>query len=154
MIRDRHNMRLVLSVPLMTAEQMFSIYKGIVWPTRILKDKFIEYKLDFDYFGLSFGQRDYLLLKQKTWKSAILAAYKSVQLRWLFSTLKYSRVCQVCISRCQDTVICAGEMFLFTIIRPHYKGTVRHSSFIFQMNNKSSYVVQTARLYNPPRDPS
>ena len=50
MIGYRPTMRLVLSVPLMTAEQRFSIYKVIVWPTRILKDKFIKYKLDFDYF--------------------------------------------------------------------------------------------------------
>ena len=63
MVGDSHNMKLVMSVPLITAEQRFSIYKVIVWPTRISKDKFIRYKLDFAYFGLAFSQRDYILLK-------------------------------------------------------------------------------------------
>ena len=58
-----HNMKLVMSVPLKTPEQRFSVYKVIVWPTRISINKFIRYKLNFAYFGLSFSQRDYILLK-------------------------------------------------------------------------------------------
>jgi 3-polyprenyl-4-hydroxybenzoate decarboxylase len=62
-VGNSHGIRMVMHISLRTADQQFSLYKLIVLPTQISKDKFIKYYPDFLYFWLSFSQRDYILMK-------------------------------------------------------------------------------------------
>ena len=55
---------MVMTVPLKTASQHFTLHKLIVLPTRVSESKFIEYVHDFTYLALSFNQRDFVLLKE------------------------------------------------------------------------------------------
>lgn len=63
MIGNSRNIKMIMRVPLKSADQQFSIYKLIVLPTRISMEKCFRYKLHFSYFGLAFSQREYILLK-------------------------------------------------------------------------------------------
>ena len=55
-------MKIILSIPLKSANQHFTLYKLIIVPKRVSKDKFIKYLPEFSYVGLSVSQRDYVLL--------------------------------------------------------------------------------------------
>ena len=63
MLGNSHNIQMIMRIPFRTANQNFTLHKLIVLPTRKSKDKFIKFYPDFSYFGLSFSQRDYILLK-------------------------------------------------------------------------------------------
>jgi hypothetical protein len=53
---------MIMSLPIQTVNQQLTLYKLVVMPSRILDDKFMKYYTEFSYFGLSFIQRDYVLL--------------------------------------------------------------------------------------------
>jgi len=57
-----HSIKLILEVPLKTESQHFTLFRIIALPTRILNDTFASYRLEYDYFGLSHSQRDYILM--------------------------------------------------------------------------------------------
>jgi len=50
LIGNAHGVQLVLSVPLKTAEQLFSLFKILVFPMRLSPDTFSKYQLDYHYF--------------------------------------------------------------------------------------------------------
>jgi hypothetical protein len=54
-----------MSLPIKTVNQQFTLYKLVIMPSRILKDKFMEYNTEFSHFKLSFSQRDYILIKEE-----------------------------------------------------------------------------------------
>ena len=62
-IGDIHSIKLIMNIPLRTAEQNFDLYKLIAMPTLINGDKFVKYFPEYSYFGLSISRRDYVLLK-------------------------------------------------------------------------------------------
>ena len=64
LVGNAHGIQLVLSVPLKTAAQLFTLYKIVVLPSRLSIDTFITYQLDYYYFGLAVDQRDYTLLTE------------------------------------------------------------------------------------------
>ena len=53
----------MISIPLKTAAQIFTLYKAVVLPSRLSHDTFLTYHLDY-YFGLAMDQRDYALLTE------------------------------------------------------------------------------------------
>ena len=64
LLGNAHGIQLVISVPLKTAAQLFTLYKILVFPSRLSIDTFITYQLDYYYFGLAVDQRDYTLLAE------------------------------------------------------------------------------------------
>jgi hypothetical protein len=64
LVGNAHGIQLVISVPLKTAAQLFTLYKIIVLTSRLSIDTFISYQLDYYYFGLAVDQRDYTLLTE------------------------------------------------------------------------------------------
>jgi hypothetical protein len=62
--RYAHGVQLVLSVPLKTAAQIFTLFKILVFPMWLSPDTFLKYQLDYHYFGLAVDQRDYTLLTE------------------------------------------------------------------------------------------
>jgi len=55
---------LTLNVPLQTANRHFTLFRAITLPVRVTPDKFIQYFVDFEYFGLQHSQQSYLLLSE------------------------------------------------------------------------------------------
>jgi len=61
-VGNTNGMKILLGISLKSANQHFTLYKLIVMPQRVSKDKFIKYLLEFSYFGLSVSQRESILL--------------------------------------------------------------------------------------------
>jgi hypothetical protein len=57
-----HGNKLILEVPLKTDSQRFSLFKILALPVRVFNNNFALYQIKYDYFGLSYSQRDFLLL--------------------------------------------------------------------------------------------
>jgi hypothetical protein len=55
---------LIMGVPKKTAEQHFSIHKLVALPARFSENKFVKYRPEFTYLGVSLDQRDYFLMKE------------------------------------------------------------------------------------------
>jgi hypothetical protein len=60
-IATPHNLKLLLNVPLKTPDLRFTIFKIITLPERTSSGKFVQYFVDYAYFGLNDHQRDYFL---------------------------------------------------------------------------------------------
>ena len=63
-IGDGHCVPLILNVPLKTASRYFVLHKIISLPARISDDIFVQYLLDFKYFGVDNIQRNYVLFAE------------------------------------------------------------------------------------------
>ena len=59
-----HIVKLIMYVPIKTANQHFTVYRIIGLPNRIRKDKFVLYEIDFPYFVIGSSQHDYTLLTE------------------------------------------------------------------------------------------
>jgi hypothetical protein len=59
-----HGIKLLMSVPLKPADSYFTLYKIVALPARVSDNKLIQYLVNFPYFALSHGQRDYILLTE------------------------------------------------------------------------------------------
>jgi len=64
LVGNAHGVQLVISVPLKTAVQLFTLFKILVFPMRLSPDTFLKYQLDYYYFGLAVEQHDYTLFTE------------------------------------------------------------------------------------------
>jgi len=64
LVGNAHGVQLVISVPLKTAAQLCTLYKILVFPTRLSPDTFLKYQLEYYYLGLAVDQHDYTLLTE------------------------------------------------------------------------------------------
>jgi hypothetical protein len=55
-----HSIKLILKVALKTESPRFTLFRIITLPARVFNDTFALYQLEYDYFGLSYNQRDCL----------------------------------------------------------------------------------------------
>ena len=63
-IGNVHSMKLIVNVPLKTANSQFTLYKVVALPTRVPKTNFVKYTIDYSYFGLESSRHGYILLKE------------------------------------------------------------------------------------------
>ena len=61
-VGNAHGIKLIFEVPLKTESQSFTLFRIIALPTPVLNDTFALYELEYEYFGLSHSQRDYILM--------------------------------------------------------------------------------------------
>jgi len=52
MITNAHHIKLIVNVPLKTFNQDFALYRLITLPERVSDDKFVQYSVEFSFFGL------------------------------------------------------------------------------------------------------
>jgi hypothetical protein len=57
-IGNAHDITLILEIPWKTVNHIFTLYRMIDLPTRVSENAFAMYRLDYDYFRLSYTQRD------------------------------------------------------------------------------------------------
>jgi hypothetical protein len=82
-IATPHSIKLIMNVPLKTADQHFTLYKITVLPERVSSEKFVQYSVDYAYFGLHYNQRDYFLFTEAqhnccTKKSTVICSTDTV----------------------------------------------------------------------------
>jgi len=58
------NMKLIVNVPLKSASSQFTLYKVVALPTRVSKINFVQYSIDYSYFGLENIRHDFILFKE------------------------------------------------------------------------------------------
>ena len=63
-VGNAHGIKLIFEVPLKTESQSFTLFRISALPTPVLNDTFALYELEYDYFGLSHSQRDYILMTE------------------------------------------------------------------------------------------
>jgi len=63
-LANTHGIYLALNVPLQTANDHLTLFRAITLPIHLTSDKFIQYSVDFEYFGLQHSQQSYLLLSE------------------------------------------------------------------------------------------
>jgi hypothetical protein len=99
-----HNVKLIMYVPIKTANQNFTVYRIIGLPNRIGKDKFVLYQIDLPYFVTGSRQRDYALIQKQYCNNARQAPLLSARLPQPSMTYKLLHVRQVCIFRLQEKI--------------------------------------------------
>jgi len=63
-IRDAHHIKIILNVPLKTANRHFVLYKILALPTRIFNDTFVQYLPEFLLFGIDTVQHNCFLFTE------------------------------------------------------------------------------------------
>jgi len=101
-------MKLIVNTPLKTANSQFTLYKVVALPTRVSKNNFVNYFIEYSYFDLENRRHDYILFEETdllncvTGKITICpantAVYSAKTLKCLLSiflqTSTYNRVCR------------------------------------------------------------
>ena len=62
MVANTHCIHLVFNVSLQNADRHFALFRLITMPIRVTSDKFVQYSVNYTYFGLLHSQQSYLLL--------------------------------------------------------------------------------------------
>ena len=66
-VDNAHCVNIVLNVPLKSANRHFTLFRIVTLPTQITSDKFAQFQVDYDYFGLQHSQRGYILLTEASY---------------------------------------------------------------------------------------
>jgi hypothetical protein len=64
--------KLILTIPLKTANRQFTLYKILALPTPILNGTFMWYLPEFAYFVIDHVQRNYVLLTEAEFRKCTL----------------------------------------------------------------------------------
>ena len=80
LVGNHHSIKMILNIPLKSANQQFSLHKLISLPMRISDSQHIKYLPEFAYFGISTSQRDYILLTGANCNNVPQATFGSAQL--------------------------------------------------------------------------
>jgi len=63
-----HCIKMMISEPLKTTDQHFALYKIITLPERITPNRFVQYLIDYPYFGLHVNLHDCFLFTESHYK--------------------------------------------------------------------------------------
>jgi hypothetical protein len=61
---DAHIIKLIMTVPLKSMDQNFTLYRVITLPELLARDKYAIYVTNYEYLGLHSNLRDYALLTE------------------------------------------------------------------------------------------
>jgi hypothetical protein len=64
MLADVHSFKLISYVPLKTMRRQYELYRMVVSPTRIFNNRYVQFDIGKDYFGINLLQRSYLTLSE------------------------------------------------------------------------------------------
>ena len=59
-VANSRSLKLILHIPLKSADHSFTLYKIITWPERIPLDKFVQYAVHYPYLAIQFSQPSYI----------------------------------------------------------------------------------------------
>jgi len=104
-------MKLIVNVPLKTANSQFTLYKVVALPTRVLKTNFVKYTVDYSYFGPESSRPDYISLKETDLLNCVTGEITICTADTAVYSAKILIVCLVYISRLQLTAICATDTY-------------------------------------------
>jgi hypothetical protein len=59
-VGNAHGLCLILEIPLQSANQIFSLFRIITLPAKVLDDTFAVYNLEYQFIGWTYDQTDYV----------------------------------------------------------------------------------------------
>jgi hypothetical protein len=68
------NIHLILNVPFKSANRQFSLFKIVTLPFQILPNKFVQYSVDYAYFGFRHSPQGYILLTEASFSHCVKGA--------------------------------------------------------------------------------
>ena len=64
LVGNAHGIKIIINIPLKTANQHFNLYKIIVLPFRKSGNNFVKYSIEYPYFGIGNSHRNYILITE------------------------------------------------------------------------------------------
>jgi len=64
-------MKLILYIPLKSADLHFTLYKIIILPERVSSDKFVQYAIDYPYLAIQVSQYGYIPSTEKDYGKCV-----------------------------------------------------------------------------------
>jgi len=108
-IGNVHSMKLIVNVPMKTANSQFALYKVVALPTRVSKTNFVKYTVGYSYFGLESSRHDHILLKETDLLNCVAGEITVCPANRAVYSTKTLNCCLVYISRLQFATICAAN---------------------------------------------
>ena len=109
----------IINVPLKTAGRHFTLYRIIVFPTRILEDNFVKYSIDFPYFSIDSSQRDYLLLAEADFSHCEASSVTICPANMAVCSVQTITIeSSICLQTTASTKLCRRNLLLITELRP------------------------------------
>ena len=63
-VGNSHHVKIILDIPLKTANRQFMLYKILCLPIQVSNGTFVQYIPNFSYFGIDHIQRNYILFTE------------------------------------------------------------------------------------------
>ena len=140
MLGNAHGVNMLMTIPQKTASQHFTLHKLVVFLTRVVENKFIEYVHDFIYHYLSFNHRDFTVLKETDLQHCSAGILTVRPLNVPLYDAKVSACEANCTFRCQEkNQYVEGNCFYTTVL---CTGTPHVDSSTFQSSVRPPYVVR------------
>ena len=141
-IADVHSIKLVMNIPLRTADQKFNVHKLIANPTWINGDKFVEYHPEYSYFGLSISKNDYILLTADDLRQCNSGSLRVCRLNIpLYDAQTLN--CESSLYFQNERHPFVREVYFSIIKRPHCKSTEIRGYTTSQPDRKSPFAAPT-----------
>jgi len=70
-VANSHSIKLILHIPLKSADHSFTLYKIIILPERISPDKFVQYAIDYPYLEIQVSQHGYIPFTEKDYSKCV-----------------------------------------------------------------------------------
>jgi hypothetical protein len=157
-IGDIHGIKLIINIPLKTANSHFTLYKTIALPTRISDDKFVKYVFDHPYFGLDNDQHDYILLSEADLLHCKTSSITIGPADVAIITQVHLHVKPVYFFRELVATIFAEEVYIYTIKLRRCNSMEQSGCISSRNHSKLSYTARQsttghpAQRYCPVRD--
>ena len=134
-VANTHCINLLLNIPLKSANCYFALFKVISLPTRISSDKFVQYSIDYLYFGLQNSQRPYLMLTETDYSHCKQGSITICPANTPVYNAQW-RVCLVFFSRVQILTVSANEKCFFSTKLLLFNIMEKYGLFTFQRDTR------------------
>jgi len=73
-VANSHSIKLILHIPLKSADHSFTLYKIIILPEKISPDKFVQYAIDYPYLAIQVSQHGYIPFTEKDYSKCVTSS--------------------------------------------------------------------------------
>ena len=73
-VANSHSIKLILHIPLKSADHSFMLYKIIILPERISPDKFVQHAIDYPYLAIQVSQHGHKPFTEKDYSKCVTSS--------------------------------------------------------------------------------
>ena len=73
-VANSHSIKLILHIPLKSADHSFMLYKIIILPERISPDKFVQHAIDYPYLAIQVSQHGHIPFTEKDYSKCVTSS--------------------------------------------------------------------------------